>query len=157
MEIVKVASKLIVTGYIIMTLSGCAGKISPEGGRIMVVDSFSSDLVNVCKKLGSITGYSKLGWGNAVALKQASVDARNKAGKITGADTMAIASELAGFSGAEISAFVYNCSQKELVLIKQVPDETNVQKLNQEIFLKAKKCQKKDGVWFKGQCVISLE
>lgn len=134
-------------------IAGCAS-LTERGRSITVVSGLSAELVNDCQRLGAVTGHAKPGWGNDVGLDQAFIDARNKAGDIPGADTLAIASSQRHFNGGEVTGIAFNCREKRVQLMQSVaPTEAPPE----NVFEKAKKCQEKNGVWVNSQCVISVE
>lgn len=144
-----------------MVLAGCATPLTQNGRSITTVNSVASELVSDCKRIGVVNGYAQPGWGNDVGLQQALNDARNKAGNIPSADTMAISLSNRLANGGEVTAFVYNCKEKNVQLIKNVTESGQEKPLAQapskDVFAKAKKCQEKGGVWLNSQCVISIE
>lgn len=137
-------------------LGGCVS-LTPRGSAITVVNSMSTELTSDCKRLGAVIGKAKAGWGNDVGLEQAYTDARNKAGEIPEADTIAISSTNRKFSGGEVSGIVFDCSKKRIQLTQEVPAVKPLTSSSDDIFRMAKKCQAKGGVWVTNQCVISLE
>lgn len=137
-----------------MLISGCATSLTERGRSITVVSGLSAELVNDCQRLAAVTGYAKPGWGNAVGLDQAFSDARNKAGDIPDADTLAISSAQQQFNGGEVTGIAFNCRVKRVQLIQSV---TPTEATSENVFEKAKKCQEKKGVWVNNQCVISVE
>jgi hypothetical protein len=115
----------------------------------------STSLISDCKRLGTVKGYAKSGWGNDVGISQAHDDARNKAGEIKDADTMVVANAQREFSGGEVTGVVFNCNEKRVQLIQNV--ETPATKQSADVYKQAKKCQAQGGVWMNNQCVLNIE
>lgn len=146
LNLARVASLTLISSMIF--ISGCSVNLTKAGRNIVIVNSASSELVHDCKKLGHVTGYSKSGWGNSVGLSQAYADARNKAGAFPEADTMAVTNKIKGFTGGEVTAFVYNCN---LPIKSSMIPETTSSEIN-----KTKKCQEAGGKLTGDLCILSL-
>lgn len=136
-------------------LTACATSLTPQAKNLAVVGTVSSELVSSCVSLGSVVGYAKPGWGNDVGLQQAMNDALNKAATIPGASIFAVSNKQRSFSGGQVNGIVYDCDKERVTPVAIVPDDSSV--VDSDVFLKAKKCQKRGGVWVESQCVINLE
>lgn len=146
--------RFLFTAIVVLVLSACATALTERGRSVTVINSMSAELANDCKRVGTVTGYAQPGWGNDVGLEQALNDAKNKAGEIAGADTLAISLAQRKFSGGEVSGVVFNCSEKRVHLIQSVSPAPEV---SGNVFERAKKCQGRGGVWVNDQCVINLD
>lgn len=136
-------------------LTACATSLTPQARNLAVVGTVSSGLVSSCVPLGSVIGYAKPGWGNDVGLQQAMNDALNKAAAIPGASTFAVSNKQRSFSGGQVNGIAYDCNRERVTPVEIVQDNTGV--VDSDVFLKAKKCQSKGGVWVDSQCVIDLD
>lgn len=136
-------------------LTACATSLTSQAKNLAVVNMVSSELVSNCVPLGSVVGYAKPGWGNDIGLQQAMNDALNKAAAIPGASTFAVSNKQRSFSGGQVNGIAYDCNRERVTPVAIVQDDSG--DIDSDIFLKAKKCQKKGGVWVESQCVIDLE
>lgn len=136
-------------------LVGCATSLTERGKAINVVDGLSAELTSDCKRLGSVSGRAKSGWGNEIGFEQALNDARNKAGLRAGADTMAISNANRKFAGGEVNAVVFDCSKKRVQYTREI--EPAKKESARDDYEMGKKCQEKGGVWTGDQCVIKVE
>ncbi|MBU0673689.1 MAG: DUF4156 domain-containing protein [Proteobacteria bacterium] len=138
----------------LLFLAGCATKLTPAAQQLTIISEYSPDKVQQCLKIGEVTGYSRHGFGNDVGIVQATVSAKNKAGAINGSDTLAFTNKTSTFNNAQVSGFVYNCSQArgqsgQVVNAKPTDPKT--------VYGKAQACQEKGGVWVNDQCVLKVD
>lgn len=134
----------------------CTTHLTLGARNLNVVGSISSELVVNCKKIGSVVGYAKSGWGNDVGLQQAMNDALNKAAKYPKGDTFAVSNKSRRFNGGQVNGIVFDCTKERVQSIKIVGGEGK-QGHSGDVFSKAKKCQVKGGVWINDRCVIQLD
>lgn len=136
-------------------LTACATQLTPQAKNLAVVGAVSSDLVSSCVALGSVVGYAKPEWGSDVGLQQAMSDALNKAAAIPGASTFAVSNKQRSYSGGQVNGIAYDCDRERVTPVAIVQDKLDSN--NEDVFLKAKKCQLKGGVWVEAQCVINVD
>ena len=154
-----------------LLLSACATALTPGGRSVKVVHDGDAPAVARCERLGSVTGEAgSLLSGGEYGVFYATTDARNKAARIPGADTLVITDDRERRFGGEVSGVAYRCDRKpgtepasaaspvSLVSPGAAPPapHSGVTPVDQ-VFQKARKCQEKGGVWVNDQCVIPIE
>jgi len=132
-------------------ITGCA-TLTDRGATINVVSQASHELVQDCKRLGSVFGNSDN--GGLVGKDQAMTDVRNKAGEYNEADTLAITRYTKNWFSTQIAGFAYNCRERNNQYANN--NDSPSEKISKNVFEKAKQCQAKGGVWVNDLCVIDL-
>lgn len=165
-------------------LSGCATTVSESGRRVQALPSQKIGLLKNCRRLGQVTGEAGSFLNNGeYGVIYATIDARNRAGLIPGADTVEIISDGPRVIGGTVTGIVYNCAAP--VESAPLPSETAslpsapapakgaapaqvsdqvaapvtapVSAIPAAVFEKAGKCQQKGGVWVNDICVVRIE
>lgn len=152
---------------LLLTLGGCATGLTGAGRTIMVVPDTDPAAVARCERLAQVVGTSgSFLHGGDYGLYYALADARNRASGIAGADTLLLTDRQPRQFGGEVTGIAYNCNAPKTVSAHKASpaDVQAVQKVSPavvvpagDIFLKAKKCQAKGGVWVNDQCVVQVE
>jgi hypothetical protein len=155
---------------LILLLPGCATRLTDSGLKVKVVTNGDPTLQKRCEQLGYVTGEAdSFLSGGAYGVIYATYDARNKAARIAGADTLEIVDNEPRRLGGEVTGIAYNClkpggasgqpttvsPQKREISVKAVPAPPR--KDPGIIFEKAKKCQNRGGVWVNDTCVITID
>jgi hypothetical protein len=163
-------TKITLVFILLMLLPGCATHLAESGRRIKVASTADSAQLKGCEQLGRVRGEADSflsGGGYGVAY--ATNDARNKAGRIPGADTLELVDDEPRRLGGEVAGIVYNCLTPGFVTVQPpaAPPQRNVPsgttglpaatKIPDSIFEKARKCQNKGGVWVNDSCIIPID
>jgi hypothetical protein len=155
----------------ILLVTGCATSLTPGGQKIKVLRDDDQEKVAGCVRLAQVTGESaSLLSGGEYGLYYATADARNKAAVIKGADTLLITRTQPSNFGGAIEGIVYNCLSPHVAEAAPEPPRkarqapvappaatTAPATVTNDIFVKAKKCQERGGVWVNSQCVIQID
>jgi len=157
--------------FIFLLLAGCATRLTDGGRAIRVVRDGSATALAACTRLAPVRGAAEsfLSSGDYGVI-YATYDARNKAARVPGADTLLVTADEGRRLGGEVTGFAYDCStrragaavpvaapapadsvtrEKQLKPVGSAPGE--------DIFAKAKKCQTKGGVWVDDRCVVPID
>lgn len=160
--------KFLFVVFLLVVLPGCATHLAESGRRIKVVSAGDSTTLKQCEQLGRVTGKadSILSSGE-YGVVYATIDARNKAGRIPGADTLEVVNDEPRRLGGEVTGNVYNCltPRNQTAHVSAVPKSIGAVKATPitqgkdsgNIFEKAKKCQSKGGVWVNDNCIIQID
>lgn len=155
---------------LLMLLPGCATHLADSGRGIKVINNADPSLLRGCEQLGRVKGEAESFLsGGEYGVVYATNDARNKAGRIPGADTLDIVNDEPRRLGGEVTGIVYNCLKPRTVTAQpSTPsaqrNDTPVKTVSAPapkdsgiIFEKARKCQSKGGVWVNDSCIIPIE
>ena len=153
-----------------LLITGCATSLTPGGQKIKVLRDDDPEKIAGCVRLAKVTGESgSLLSGGEYGLYYATVDARNQAAVIKGGDTLLITRTQPSTFGGAIEGIVYNCLSPHVAQAAPEtprnarqnpgapPAATTTPAVTDDIFVKAKKCQEKGGVWVNNQCVIRID
>jgi hypothetical protein len=154
-----------------LVLAGCATHLSEAGRRIRVASDKNSGGLAQCLRLGPVKGEAdSFLSGGEYGVIYATHDARNKAARIPGADTLEIIDNESRRLGGEITGVAYNCAARPQtpaaravsvsVLREEAPGKTAEPAAaapGSGIFEKARKCQNKGGVWVNDACIIQID
>lgn len=154
-----------------LLLAGCATHLTEAGRNIKVIHDGGSGVVADCVRLGLVTGETdSFLSGGEYGVIYATNDARNKAGRITSADTLVLTKNENRRFGGEVTGIAYNCSAPRITPdqatqpVERKPREapgkpagTSSKKISNEMFEKARKCQSKGGVWVNHACIIQID
>jgi len=151
------AKSLIVT-LLLIAITGCSVPLTKEASRLKLVRS-SSPILNDCTLLGSVIGKSKsAAFSGEIGRSQAINNAINKAAaNFPGSDTVSITSSKWQVVGGRADAFVYNCSEPKVNLIRKAEERVEPTAITNELIRKAQKCQKSGGIWVNNTCVINID
>ncbi|HIF9169603.1 TPA: hypothetical protein ACX6R1_000975 [Photobacterium damselae] len=142
---------LVVSSLLIL---GCGVPLSKEAQKIMTINDGALIAMMGCQELGFVTGQAGM-WNGMTGLYMAYSDAKNQAAKLREAEVILILnSQMNPIS--IVNAKVYNCSEEQVKRVKMSKPHL----LDGSIEIareKALKCHNKGGVWFEGQCVISVD
>jgi len=162
--------KITVLLFLLLLLAGCATHLAESGRKIKVVSNPDPAQFKGCEQLGRVRGVADSflsGGGYGVAY--ATNDARNKAGRIAGADTLELVDDEPRRLGGEVTGIVYNCLNPGFVAVqtpaaapqRTVPSGSKglpaATKVPDTVFEKARKCQNKGGVWVNDSCIIPID
>jgi hypothetical protein len=157
--------------FIVLLLAGCATRLTDGGRAIRVVRDGSVAALAGCTRLVLVRGEAEsfLSSGDYGVI-YATYDARNKAARVPGADTLVVTSDEERRLGGEVTGFVYDCSTRRAGSAITVAAPTHAGSVTREkqakpvgialrddVFAKAKKCQTKGGVWIDDRCVIPVD
>lgn len=157
---------------LLLVLPGCATTVAESGRRVQVVSSQKSALLKGCERLGEVTGEAGSFLNNGeYGVIYATNDARNKAGRIPGADTVEIISDGPRVIGGTVTGIVYNCTSPAASSAKPpavsvpasvapkaaAPAAPRPAVVPSSVFDKARKCQDRGGVWVNDLCVLQIE
>lgn len=160
--------KIIMLLFILLLLAGCATHLAESGRKIKVVSNPDPAQFKGCEQLGRVRGEAESFLsGGEYGVIYATNDARNKAGRIPGADTLELVNDDPRRLGGEVTGIVYNCLAPHKVAVHapalQKSDATgktapiSTRKDPGIIFEKARNCQNKGGVWVNDACIIQIE
>jgi hypothetical protein len=163
-----VLMKFLIVLLLLVVLPGCATHLAESGRRIKVFSSGDSTTLKNCEQLGRVTGEAgSFLSGGEYGVVYATIDARNKAGRILGADTLEVVNDEPRRLGGEVAGNVYNCltPRNQTAHVPVVPKSAGAGKAAPvtqgkdlgNIFEKAKKCQSKGGVWVNDSCIIQID
>jgi hypothetical protein len=154
----------------LVIVTGCATHLADSGRRVKVLNSADPALLRGCEQLGRVRGEAdSFLSGGGYGVVYATNDARNKAGRIPGADTLDIVNDEPRRLGGEVTGIVYNCLKPETETVQPAAasaqrDDTPVKTLSAPapkypgtIFEKARKCQNRGGVWVNDSCIIQID
>ena len=161
---------------IFLLLAGCATRLTEGGRTIRVVRDGSAAALAGCTRLVPVRGEadSFLSSGDYGVI-YATYDARNKAARVPGADTLVVTADEGRRLGGEVAGFVYDCSARRaapaaapaaLPAAAPAPSGSVTREKQakpagiaprDDLFAKAKKCQTKGGVWIDDRCVIPVD
>ena len=156
---------------LIPLLAGCATHLSEAGRTIRVASDKDSGGLAQCVRLGPVKGEAdSFLSGGEYGVIYATHDARNKAARIPGADTLEIIDNESRRFGGVVTGIAYNCAIQPQSPAARPP---SVSKPRDEasgktkepaaaapgsvIFEKAKKCQNRGGVWVNDACIIQID
>ena len=151
-----------------LMLAGCATHLTDAGRRIKVVrDAGAPD----CARLGPVVGQAgSLLSGGEYGVIYATYDARNRAARIPGADTLVLTGNEERRFGGEVTGVAFDCTTRQAkAASKSAPLDAHRDQTGEsakkpvnlvpevDIFTKAKICQGKGGVWINDRCVIPID
>lgn len=139
----------------LLLVTGCATNLTEAGRNIKVIREGAPELVANCAQLALVTGQSPSPLsGGDYGVFYATIDARNKTGRIPEADTLVITDNQSRRFGGEVTGIAYSCNPRHTGPAQQAPAPAVSKDV---IFEKARKCQGKGGVWVNNQCVVPIE
>jgi hypothetical protein len=163
-------TKITLVLILLMLLAGCATHLAESGRRVKVINNADPALLKGCEQLGRVRGEAdSFLSGGEYGVQFALNDARNKAGRIPEANTLVILDDEPRRLGGEVTGIVYNCLSPGIAATQpppahpqrnDLPVKTVVPSAPRDpgiIFVKAKKCQGKGGVWVNDSCVIPID
>jgi hypothetical protein len=155
----------------VLALAGCATQLTGAGRAIKVVRDGATPALLDCTPLGPVRGQSD-SWLSSgdYGVIYATYDARNKAARFPGADTLVITGDAGRRFGGEVTGFAYDCSGRRVTPAAKAAFTKDPRKAagkssqapalvqpGADIFAKAKQCQVKGGVWVNDSCVIPID
>jgi len=163
--------KFVILLFMLVSMSGCATYLTEAGRSIKLVQAGDPEPLKNCERLETVRGEPQSFFsGGEYGVFYATNDARNKAARISSADTLVITQNNGRRFGGEVTGIAYNCSAPRNVPSRTTqppernpreqsgkPAETSPKKISEDVFEKASKCQNKGGVWVNDACILKVE
>lgn len=156
--------------FLTLLFGGCATRLTDAGRSVEVLYDGEARAVAGCLLLGPVRGETESFLANGeYGVIYATKDARNRAARLPGADTLLVTDSRGRRFGGEVTGLAYDCSAgrgRPVATAGPLPPlrgeasergQKAAAPSADESFAKAKKCQLKGGVWIDGRCIVPIE